>query len=179
MPLPKGKRAVNSKWVLKVKDLPDGGVKYKARLVAKGFSQREGIVYAETFAHVVKYKSLRMLLALANERNMEIHQLDVTTAFLYGELEEETFMNLFWITSQCPFRFRMKVASFFHRPKFLPENTDKVSDGGFKVWTPGRLPPELKLLASSSGIPLPTEACGYPSSESVPLMAAPPAAPIP
>jgi len=91
--LPKGRKSVKSKWVLKIKELPDGSVKYKARLVAKGFSQKEGIDYTETFAPVIKYKSLRILLAIANERNMEVHQLDVTTAFLYGDLDEEIFME--------------------------------------------------------------------------------------
>jgi len=93
VPLPRGRKPVKCKWVLKVKELQDGGPKYKARLVAKGFSQKEGIDYKETYAPVIKYKSLRTLLAVANERDMEIHQMDVTTAFLNGDLEEEIFMQ--------------------------------------------------------------------------------------
>jgi len=93
VPLPSGRKPVKCKWVLKVKDLQDGSLKYKARLVAKGFSQKEGIDYTETYAPVIKYKSLRTLLAVANERNMEIHQMDVTTAFLNGDLEEEIYME--------------------------------------------------------------------------------------
>jgi len=93
VPLPKGRKPVKCKWVLKIKDLQGGGLKYKARLVAKGFSQKEGIDYKETYAPVIKYKSLRTLLAVANERDMEIHQMDVTTAFLNGDLEEEIYMQ--------------------------------------------------------------------------------------
>ena len=62
-------------------------------MVAKGYSQVEGIDYTDTFAPVLKYQSLRMLMALANEEDMHIHQMDVTTAFLYGELEEEIYLQ--------------------------------------------------------------------------------------
>jgi transposase InsO family protein len=92
MKLPAGQKAVRSKWVYKVKKNTDGTVRYKARLVAKGFTQRYGVDYLETFAPVVKYKSLRMLLALANELSWVVHQMDVTTAFLYGEIDREIYM---------------------------------------------------------------------------------------
>ena len=90
--LPKGKKALKNKWVFRVKTRTDGSLKYKARLVIKGFLQKEGVDYSETFAPVVKYKSLRLLLGIANQRNMEVHQMDVTTAFLHGDLEEEIYM---------------------------------------------------------------------------------------
>ena len=90
--LPRGKKALKNKWVFKVKTKLDGSKKYKARLVIKGFLQKEGVDYSETFAPVVKYKSLRLLLGIANQRNMEVHQMDVTTAFLYGDLDEEIYM---------------------------------------------------------------------------------------
>ena len=91
--LPKGRKAVGSKWIFKVKINADGSLKYKARLVAKGYSQTEGVDFKETFAPVVKYKSLRLLLAVANERDMHVHQMDVTTAYLNGDLEEEIYMK--------------------------------------------------------------------------------------
>jgi hypothetical protein len=92
-PLPRGKKIIGSMWLFKKKDLPDGKIKYKARLVAKGYTQVEGRDYNETYAPVLKYQSLRMILALANEEDMHVHQMDVTTAFLYGELEEEIYLE--------------------------------------------------------------------------------------
>ncbi len=55
--------------------------------MAKGFTQKHGVDDKETFAPVVKYKSLRLLLAIANERSMVCHQMDVTIAFLNGDIE--------------------------------------------------------------------------------------------
>ena len=90
--LPRGAKPVKSKWVYKIKKNSDGTTRYKARLVAKGFTQRYGVDYLETFAPVVKYKSLRILLALVNEKRWIVHQMDVTTAFLYGEIDREIYM---------------------------------------------------------------------------------------
>ena len=80
-------KAVGCKWVFKVKEDSYGKLIFKARLVAKGYSQREGIDYNETFAPVIKYQSLRMLLAIANQTGMVVHQMDVSTTFLNGFLE--------------------------------------------------------------------------------------------
>ena len=71
---------------------PDGQIKhYKACLVTQGFSQVEGIDYNETFAPVTKFNSI-WLLALSAHFNWEIHQMDVKSAFLNGELEEEIYI---------------------------------------------------------------------------------------
>lgn len=67
--------------------------KYKARLVAKGFSQRPGIDYKETFSPVIRYDSIRYLLALATKNGYSIEQMDAVTAFLQGKLDEEVYMN--------------------------------------------------------------------------------------
>ena len=92
--LPPGKRAVGSKWVYKVKTGGDGAVeRYKARLVAQGYNQRQGADYDETFSPVVRMESFRTLVALSTEHNLELHHVDVTTAFLNGVLEEEVFMR--------------------------------------------------------------------------------------
>ena len=80
--------------MFKVKTNADGEIeRYKARLVAKGFSQVEGIDYTETFAPVAKYGSIRCVLALAAQLDLEVHQMDVKTAFLNGDLEEEIYMR--------------------------------------------------------------------------------------
>lgn len=66
---------------------------YKARLVAKGYNQEQGIDYDDTFAPVVKQQSLRLLLAIAVNEKLIAHQIDISTAFLYGELDEDIYME--------------------------------------------------------------------------------------
>ena len=91
--LPAERKAVGSKWVYKVNTGADGSVeRYKARLVAQGFSQKYGTDYDETFCPVVRQESLRVLLALSVQYGLKLHQVDVTTAFLNGNLEEEVYM---------------------------------------------------------------------------------------
>ena len=91
--LPEGRNTIDSKWVFVIKD-EISGPRYKARLVAKGFRQRYGIDYKNTFAPVVRLSTVRILLAFANYRGLLIHQMDVETAFLHGNLEEDIFMKL-------------------------------------------------------------------------------------
>ena len=92
--LPRGRKVIGCKWVFKVKHDGDGEVeRFKGRLVAKGYSQKYGIDYDETFSPVVRFSSIRTLLALAVQKGMLIHQMDVVTAFLNGRLEEEIFMQ--------------------------------------------------------------------------------------
>lgn len=92
--LPKSKKAVGSKWVFKVKVDADGEIeRHKARLVAQGYSQRFGSDYDETFSPVVRFESVRTVAALAAQHGLKLHQMDVKTAFLNGELKEEVYMK--------------------------------------------------------------------------------------
>ncbi|KAK1683651.1 hypothetical protein QYE76_044499, partial [Lolium multiflorum] len=91
--LPDSRKAVENKWIFKRKTDADGNITvYKARLVAKGFRQIQGVDYDETFSPVAKLKSVRILLAIAAFFDYEIWQMDVKTAFLNGDIEEELYM---------------------------------------------------------------------------------------
>ena len=90
--LPEGRKTVGCKWIFKVKQDADGNVdRYKARLVAQGFSQKEGEDYDETFSPVVRFESIRTVIALAAQLGLSLHQMDVKTAFLNGELKEKIY----------------------------------------------------------------------------------------
>jgi len=93
--LPKRKKTIGCKWVYAKKQgsLKGDTVRYKARLVAKGYALREGIDYYEVFLPVVKHSSIQILLALVAQYELELGQLDVKTAFLHGDLEEEIYMS--------------------------------------------------------------------------------------
>ncbi|KAK1681974.1 hypothetical protein QYE76_042822 [Lolium multiflorum] len=115
--LPDSRKAVENKWIFKRKTDADGNITvYKARLVAKGFRQIQGVDYDETFSPVAKLKSVRILLAIAAFFDYEIWQMDVKTAFLNGDIEEELYMV---------------------QPKGFvdPKNADKVCKLQFNLWT--------------------------------------------
>ena len=92
--LPEGRKAVASKWVFCVKyDQHSNVDRFKSRLVVKGFSQKYGVDYDETYSPVVRFSSIRVLLGWAACNKMKIHQMDVTAAFLNGDLKEEIYMQ--------------------------------------------------------------------------------------
>ena len=83
---------MQNRWVYRLKEEPDGSKRYKARLVVKGFQQRQGIDFTEIFSPVVKMTTIRVILSIVAAENLHLEQLDVKTAFLHGDLEEEIFM---------------------------------------------------------------------------------------
>lgn len=94
MELPTGRKTISTRWLFKVKPGVNGEKpRYKARLVAKGFTQRPGIDFNETYAPVVKMDSLRTVISIVAAYDLEMEQLDIKTAFLYGEISEEIFLS--------------------------------------------------------------------------------------
>ena len=94
MDLPPGSKPLGYKWIFKKKMKEDGSIdKYKARLVIKGYKQKEGLDYFDTYSPVTRISSIRMLIAIAAIHNLEIHRMDVKTAFLNGDLDEEIYME--------------------------------------------------------------------------------------
>ena len=92
--LPPGCKPLSSKWVFKRKRKVDGSIdNYKARLVIKGYKQTEGLDFFDTYSPVTRINSIRMVLAIVALRKLEVHQMDVKTTFLNGDLEEEIYME--------------------------------------------------------------------------------------
>ena len=92
--LPVGHKAIGLKWVFKLKKDSDGEIiKHKARLVVKGYVQRQGIDFDEVFAPVTRLDTVRVMLAVAANRGWQVHHLDVKSAFLNGELQEEVYVS--------------------------------------------------------------------------------------
>lgn len=86
---------IENRWVFKIKRNKEGKIsQYKARLVAKGFQQKDNMELAEIYSPVAKLTTMRVLLAIAVQENFPVYQMDVKSAFLYGDIEEEVFMYL-------------------------------------------------------------------------------------
>ena len=89
------KPVITSKWVFKKKKGLSGKVeKYKPRLVARGFMQEEGVDYTETYSPILRFESIRMLTSAATSGGLHMDEMDVTTAFLYADLEEEVYLEI-------------------------------------------------------------------------------------
>ncbi|GAU36721.1 hypothetical protein TSUD_318190 [Trifolium subterraneum] len=92
--LPSYKRAIDVKWVYKLKQNPEGQViKHKARLVAKGFLQKQRLEYDEVFSPVARHETIRLVIALGSSRRWPMFHLDVKSAFLNGPLEEDVYVK--------------------------------------------------------------------------------------
>ena len=90
---PEGKNLVGGKWVYTVKENSEGSETFKARYVAKGYSQVEGTDYQETFAPTANIASIRVLMQMAVQHDLSVHQMDVKTANLHAPIDHEIFMD--------------------------------------------------------------------------------------
>jgi hypothetical protein len=90
--LPKGRKPIGYVWTF-TKKVYEKPVRYKARLCAQGFSQVHGFDYFNTYSPVIRQTSLRILFALAAANNMDVHKVDIETAFLHGDIAAEIYMK--------------------------------------------------------------------------------------
>lgn len=116
VPRPKNKNVIGTKWVFRNKMNEQGEVvRNNARLVCKGYSQQEGIDYEETFSLVARIEAVRMSLAYAASKKFKVYQMNVKSAFLNGELEEETCIEQpegFPLTTEVDMLCRLKKALY-------------------------------------------------------------------
>ncbi|KAH9743186.1 Integrase catalytic domain-containing protein [Citrus sinensis] len=110
-----GGKKIGVKWVYKTKFNKNGEVdKYKARLVVKGYSQQHGVDYTEVFAPVARMETIRLVVALAAKKGWAIYRLDVKSAFLYSELNEEALYGL----KQAPRAWYSRIEVYFLKEGF-------------------------------------------------------------
>ena len=132
-------RPIGLKWVFKIKKNSRGEVtRHNARLVAKGYSQRYGIDYEEVFTPVARFESIRVLMALAAQGRWELHHLDVKSAFLNGEIEEEIYVKqpegfVLKGKEQCVFRLKKALYGLKQAPRVWYFKLDEcLSSLGFR-----------------------------------------------
>lgn len=170
--LPKDRKTIGNRFILKTKFNSTGTVeRRKARLVAKGYTQQHGIDFIETFSPVARISSIRMLMALAVEYYLQIHQMDAVTALLNGEISEEFYMDL----PEGMERILSNIVSSNNDPSFADKanswlkglksgaNTCKLNKAIYGLKQSGRqwymrLDEELRALGLT---PLETDHCIY------------------
>jgi hypothetical protein len=92
--LPFDCKPIRYKWLFKKKLRPDGTIdKYKARFVAKGYTQKKDEVFFDTYSPVARMTTIRVLLSLVALYGLLVHQIDMKTTFLNGELDEQIYMD--------------------------------------------------------------------------------------
>ena len=94
VPRPADRDVIDTRWVFRIKRNLDQSVeKYKDRFVVRSFTQIPGVDYDEIYSPVVSYTANRILIALAAKYNLKIHQMDVKSAFLNGEVDTELYIE--------------------------------------------------------------------------------------
>ena len=131
VPRPSHKSVIGTKWVFRNKlDENCTVTRNKARLVAKGYSQQEGIDYDETFAPVARLEAIRIFLAFAAHSNFKVYQMDVKSAFLNGELDEEVYVyylfKAIYGLKQAPRKWYDTLSSFLIENGFTRGVIDKT-----------------------------------------------------
>nr|GEW63759.1 zinc finger, CCHC-type [Tanacetum cinerariifolium] len=112
--LPLGCKPLGCKWIFKRKPKVDGTIKkFKVRLVIQGFKQKSKIDYFDTYAPVAHISTIRLLVTMASIHNLIIHQMDVKTDFLNGDLEEEVYMNQLIASSCLTMKIRLTDKGIF------------------------------------------------------------------
>jgi hypothetical protein len=142
VPRPENKNVIGSKWVFKNKMNEKGQViRNKYRLVYKGYAQVEGQDFDETFAPVARLEAIRMFLAYSYHKNFKVYQMDVKSAFLNGDLEEEVYMEQpegFSLTDNPNYVCKLKKALYGLKqaPRAWYYRLDKfLQEKGFKKGT--------------------------------------------
>ncbi|GJZ76562.1 reverse transcriptase domain-containing protein [Tanacetum coccineum] len=132
--VPKGHRASSTKWVYRNKNDERGIViRNKARVVAQGHTQEEGIDYDEVFAPVARIEEIRIFLAYASYMGLMVYQMDVKSAFLYGQIEEEVYVcqPTGFEDPDHPDKVYNNITKLrLRKHKFVNSNTDSTSGSG-------------------------------------------------
>ena len=113
-------KVISSKWVFKRKRNAAGAVtRHKARLVAQGYVQRFNVDYWETYAPTVAATTLRTFLTVCKLKRLRINQVDVTTAFLYGDIDGEIYLRppIAYSTPGQVWRLRKSIYGLKQSPK--------------------------------------------------------------
>ncbi|XP_068317167.1 uncharacterized protein [Pyrus communis] len=164
--LPKGKKAVGSRWVYKTKFHSDGTIeRNKARLVARGFTQTYDVDYKETFAPVAKMNTVRVLLSVAINNAWPLFQMDVKNAFLHGDNMSEInalkqyLNNKFAIKDLGTLKYFLGIKmAHSHKGFFLNQRKyvmDLLHEAKMTDCKPARTPLDSNLKLKTHGDPVP------------------------
>lgn len=126
--LPGNQKAISTKWVFKIKQ-NNNDIQYKARLVARGFEQENVLSYSEIYAPVAKLATFRLFIAIATKFNLPVYQMDVTGAFLYGEINESVYIRLpdgAYENNDCIVKLNKALYGLKKSPKYWNDKFNSV-----------------------------------------------------